>query len=256
MNTTLHNLRAETVQMVTTFLSRSPTLLAFDFDGTLSPIVTDPDNARLAPGIGMRLSQLCERFDVAVITGRSVEDIRHRLPPEVLDITGNHGLEPLPQQLAQLRPEIEKRVSAAARALGLALEHDVNTRIEQKNLSLSVHYRGHPQPLVAEQLILSSAAQAAPGFRIIHGKMVISLVPENLPHKGNAVIEWMHRKKRTQAIFVGDDVTDEDVFAMHDERILGIKIGKNRLSAAQLFLPDQRSMIDLLDLMLNPSQLG
>lgn len=244
------------MEIVTRFLSSAPTLLAFDFDGTLSPIVTDPDHAHLAPGISARLSQLCERYEVTVITGRSVEDIRHRLPQEVQDITGNHGLEPLPPHLAKRRPAIEKRVAAAARALGQAVANEGNIRIEQKNLSLSVHYRGHPQPAHAEHMILDIAAQAAPGFRVIRGKSVVSFVPENLPHKGDAVIEWMHRKNITQAIFVGDDVTDEDVFSMHDKRILGIKIGEDSPSAAQLFLSDQSAMIELLDLMIESSQSG
>ena len=59
-------------------LACSP-LLAFDFDGTLAPIVTDPDDARIPAPVARRLDRLASLLPVAIITGRAVADVRERL---------------------------------------------------------------------------------------------------------------------------------------------------------------------------------
>ena len=72
------------------------TLLAFDFDGTLAPIVPHPDSASTPTSIGLAMKRLCEIATVAIITGRSVQDIRERLGFTPKYIVGNHGAEGLP----------------------------------------------------------------------------------------------------------------------------------------------------------------
>lgn len=238
------------VQSVSNFLTRAPTLLAFDFDGTLSPIVNNPDNAYLAPEIVPLLNELCNCTHVAVITGRSVSDIRSRLPSSLTEISGNHGLEPLPLNIAAQKSEIEQSVADTATTLEHIFEGDGHIKVERKNLSLSVHYRGHPDPDGAEAKILSTLTQASPGFRSIRGKKVVSLVPKKLPHKGDALVAMMLKKGLHQAVFVGDDVTDEDVFLMNDPNILGIRVGSEVGSAADLFIRDQKAITPLLGIML------
>ncbi len=92
-------------------------LLAFDFDGTLTPIVPRPDDAYLSKGVSSRLAQLSKCLPVAIVTGRSVADVRGRLGFVPRFVVGNHGAEDpgvsstesdSPQALARLREEVRR----------------------------------------------------------------------------------------------------------------------------------------------------
>src|SRR5690242_16341081 len=74
---------------------RQRPLLAFDFDGTLAPIVARPDEAHVPLEVSHGLAELAQALPVAVITGRSVADVRPRLGFEPRYVVGNHGAEDL-----------------------------------------------------------------------------------------------------------------------------------------------------------------
>ena len=72
------------------------------------------------------------------------------------------------------------------------------------------------------------------------------MVPASAPHKGAALLELMHQLDCTAALYIGDDDTDEDVFSLPDTRILTVRIGKNKISAARFFLKRQTEITEVL----------
>src|SRR5438046_236383 len=114
-------------------------LLAFDFDGTLAPIVAHPNDARVTGALSERLARLADVRPVAVITGRSVDDVAPRLGFVPQYIVGNHGAEN-PIEAAQLDMSALEafRARLAAQAAQLA---SCGVGIEDKGYSVALHYR-------------------------------------------------------------------------------------------------------------------
>lgn len=222
-------------------------LCAFDFDGTLAPIVPHPDQARLPAGIRQRLAALAEFAPIAIITGRSVDDIRDRLGFEPDFIIGNHGLEGVPgwetnaarhrALCAQWRAQLEP----ALRAMG-----DPGIVMEDKRYSLSLHYRHAREPQAARRLD-ELFEQLVPAPRVVAGKHVFNLVPPDAAHKGDALRQLMNMTGAPRALYAGDDVTDEDVFRLPRHTILAIRIEYAARSAAEFFLPQLEDVAPLLD---------
>lgn len=223
-------------------LARTRVLLAFDFDGTLAPIVANRDRANMRARTRRLLTQLCERYPCAVISGRSRADVGARVRDTgVKYVVGNHGLEPgrelarFERAVAAIQPKLEQKL-AAVRGID----------IEDKRYSLAVHYRNASRKGVARAAIEAAVRKLRPAMRIVGGKLLVNVVPEGAPHKGDALRELRVRVGAVSALYVGDDITDEDAFA-HDQRgaLVGIRVGRVRASAAPFYLRDQRE-IDLL----------
>jgi trehalose 6-phosphate phosphatase len=218
-------------------------LLAFDFDGTLAPIV----HARRRAGMRARTSTLLQRasalYPCAVITGRSCEDVRARLPSSgVKYVVGNHGLEP-GRDLAGFEREIARAAQELAQALSLA--HGIE--LENKRYSLAMHYRRARNKDRARTEIHAALAALAHPLRSIPGKLVVNAVPHGAPNKGDALVALRKQEGADTALYVGDDVTDEDVFELDQPgRLLGIRVGHSRRSAARYYLRDQREIDALL----------
>lgn len=228
------------------FLQRSQTLLAFDFDGTLSPIVQDPDAARLDPKLLPLLSSLAERSQLCLITGRSLADIQPRVPHFIHEIIGNHGAEWAGVAFTERCKKLEADVQVTFEALKEILPPEPGLVVEKKNLSLSLHFRHVRDPAETEAVLRTCVSRAAADFRVIAGKSVLSLTPPGVPHKGDALLELMQKKGLTQALYVGDDVTDEDVFCLRAPHVFGIKIGAPDETLAQYYIHEQNQMGDLI----------
>lgn len=236
-------------------LAGTRALLAFDFDGTLAPLHPDRAAAAMRPRTRALLIRVCERFPCAVISGRSRADTAARVAGvPVRHVIGNHGLEPggdlraaervATRAMAKLRPQL-------ARWRGVELE--------DKHYSFSLHYRrARPQEAVRDELMALLAGLKVP-LRIIPGKLVINAVAAKAPHKGDALLALMARERAELALYVGDDVTDEDVFELHQPRehlplswlasasqILTVRVGRSRSSAASYFLRGQLQIDELL----------
>lgn len=120
--------------------------------------------------------------------------------------------------------------------------------VEKKSYSLSFHYRTVPQRGEARALISRIVAALAPTPRIVLGKSVVNAIPITAWHKGTALQECMRQLGCTTALYVGDDVTDEDVFALRDPRVLTVRIGKKKASSARFFLNRQPEIVQALRL--------
>lgn len=224
-------------------------LCAFDFDGTLSPIVANPEDARLPDDIRERLQVLGRYAPIAIITGRSVEDIRRRLGFAPDYVVGNHGLEGVPGW-----EDLAREHEAACRRWRLQLEEtlaqpefDPGIQLEDKRYSISVHYR-HVDNVENSAIQLEKLLKTlSPAPRIVAGKCVFNLLAEDRCHKGSALVKLMELAGATGALYVGDDVTDEDVFRMRRENILSVRIEHTTDTAADFFIPQQRDMPHFLD---------
>ncbi len=214
----------------------SNVLLAFDFDGTLAPIVSDPEKAAMRPRTRALLQDVAAAYPVVVLSGRSRLDVVRRLrgvPAE--NVLGNHGIESwaagdrFVAQVKGWRPALD---AVAASLKGVV--------VEDKGIGLAVHYRQSREKKKARAAILKTAA-TLPDARVISGKQVVNVVPGDAPHKGIALERERERLGCDTAIYVGDDKTDEDVFELEQPgRLLTIRVGEKRSSAATYFVADQR----------------
>lgn len=230
--------------------ARPGLLCAFDFDGTLAPIVTQPDKACLAPGVLKRLMALSAYAPVAILTGRSVADIRTRLGFEPDFLIGNHGLEGVPGWEARAGAYnrlCQEWTASLAAALQNTPTIEPGIWIENKDCSLSVHYRLARDRAKCEQQLTDLFEGLSPRPRIVHGKCVFSLLPEAAIHKGVALEQLIEATGASSALYVGDDITDEDVFRLNREDLLSIRIERAPHSAAACYLYDRLEMTHLLD---------
>jgi trehalose 6-phosphate phosphatase len=222
--------------------ARRRLLVAFDYDGTLAPIVKIPARAAMRRRTRRALRELAARYPCVVISGRSRRDLLRRLRGlGVAQAIGNHGAEPSPRA-RKLRTRVRRwRTSLARRLRGLA-----GVTIEDKGLSISVHYRRSPDRARARRAIREAAARLAPA-RVVGGKCVVNVVPRGAPHKGTALEAERRRLRCGAALYVGDDETDEDVFSLPARGRLGIRVGRKAGSRARYYVRDQAQVDALLE---------
>lgn len=222
--------------------ARSKVLLAFDYDGTLAPLVSAPAQAAIRRSTRLLLSRVSRRYPVVVISGRARDDALERLGGiEVCRVVGNHGAEPAADGAA-----IRRRVRRWLPVLKTRLGRYHGVEIEDKVLSIAVHYRTTPDRDAARQAILSAAAELA-GVRIVGGKLVVNFVVPEAPHKGLALERERTHFACDKAIYAGDDVTDEDVFQLDRPWLLSICVGRKPSTAARYYLRDQAEIDRLLE---------
>ncbi|MCB0995245.1 MAG: trehalose-phosphatase [Acidimicrobiales bacterium] len=233
-------------------LARMPVLLvACDYDGTLAPIVENPDEALPHRESVTALRSLAGLPDthVAVISGRSLRDLAtlSRLPHEV-HLVGSHGSEfdagfvrDLDPELRHLRDRVADELEEiAATADGLHVEH--------KPASAALHTR-RAAPADAERATRATleGPAAIPGVHVKHGKQVIELTVV-ATNKGTALDAIRRQVAAEATLFVGDDVTDEDAFAILHGPDLGIKVGPGD-SAARVRVDDTTEVARMLALL-------
>jgi trehalose 6-phosphate phosphatase len=222
--------------------ARQRVLLAFDFDGTLAPIVRNPEAATMRRRTSILLAELAGRYPCAVISGRSRADVMEKVAEIPLRaLFGNHGMEPSPNLRAW------RRLAARWHAqLASALPPIAGLVIENKGVSLAIHYRLARARGAVRDLVLHAASDLH-GTRILEGKMVVNVLPAGGPDKGTALITLRKRLRCQCAIYIGDDDTDEDVFALaKQERLLGIRVGRSRRTQAAYYVPSQAAIDQLL----------
>ena len=221
--------------------AQSRVLLAFDYDGTLSPIAPTPERARLPAPTKRLLIRVAKEYPLVVISGRALADISERVADiDVRQLFGNHGLEwsgATSRPRAQVRQWVDR--------LHEQLEAAPGVIIEDKAHSVSVHYRAAPDHNRALRHILP-VVRALRGVRVICGAAAVNLLPDHGANKGVALRRALERSGCERAVYVGDDETDEDAFAaVEPDKLLAIRIGPSDKSRARYHLESQES-IDLL----------
>jgi len=221
---------------------RSNVLLAFDYDGTLAPISDTPEGAAMRHTTRELLWEVTRHWPVIVISGRAQPDALRRLRGAgVLEVVGNHGIEPwhaANRYVDEVRAWMPRLQEALGAIPGVA--------IEDKIYSVAVHYRQAADKRKALSAILEVAG-ALGDVRLIRGKQVVNILSRGAPHKGEALERERARLLCDAALYVGDDETDEDVFGYdRAQRLLAIRVGRKRGSAAGYYLPNQRAIDQLL----------
>lgn len=213
--------------------------LVLDFDGTLAPIVRLPDAARLTPAVRRTLRQLAAspRVGLAVLSGRSLADLKRRVGLRGIIYGGCHGLEldgPGWRFRPAQAPSLRARARRAAAGLEQVISRFAGAHLERKGLALAVHYR----EVRAARLgalrgwVRRVAAQA--GLTLLPGKKVWDLMPPGHPGKSKAVrLIKAHLKKRLEGksfltVYSGDDATDAEVFRSLGARGLAVQVGGTR----------------------------
>jgi trehalose 6-phosphate phosphatase len=225
--------------------SSSHIALFLDFDGTLSNIVPVPDDAELDGGIRKTLESLIARedFTVSIVSGRAIADLRSRVGLKNVIYVGNHGFEIESEEIRFREPDAEAlrgELRCLALQLKLALSDTDGLEIEDKGLTLSVHFRRVTEDL--QQWVRNVTRSTVARYRAVYlreGQMVLEVSPRVDWNKGRAV-KWIARQlpsTSSLAIYIGDDLTDEDAFVALSEGIT-IRVGGFSDTAAQYLLPD------------------
>jgi trehalose 6-phosphate phosphatase len=229
---------------------QSRPLLAFDFDGTLAPIVERPERARVPTAWAEMLVALSAVLPIAIVTGRSVTDVMARLPFTPRYILGNHGAED--PEGAMYSGSLD-RLEAVRRKLVLAagLWAPLGIQLEDKRLSLAMHYRLAPDMLAARRCIDELLVGEHVGLHLFHGKCVMNIAPDDAADKADAVMSLVQRSGAGAALFAGDDINDEPVFARVPREWLTLKVGRDSYpSKARFIVETQEGVGNLLQRLL------
>lgn len=234
-------------------------LILLDFDGTVAPIVDRPGDARPAPGAIDALRRLVTRTTVAMLSGRSVDDLSARLPELPLIHAGGHG--------AQIRAidgsvldlidvaTVTATLDATQSAVEQVVDDGIGWFVERKPTSLAVHHRLVPDPEEDERLprvraLLEQHHGDEPGFEVVAGKSVLEIRPRSID-KGKALDRIAEQTPDLIPVMIGDDRTDEDAFrhalARGGHAILVSPDDRDTAAHARLADPD--AVVALLDLL-------
>ncbi len=217
--------------------------LFLDFDGTLTPIVSTPGEARLGDemrGLLQELSLLpCVR--IAVISGRALNDLAARVDLDLI-YAGDHGFEIRGQGLRFTQSDASAH-QLELRELVEGLRHDLagiaGVLVELKHLSASVHYRNSLEREVPfiRRMVDRRLVRHNHGFILREGKMVFEIRPNVNWNKGLAAAWILERLGGREALSlcIGDDETDEDLFAGLP-RSLTVRVGAVPWTSAKYFL--------------------
>ena len=190
--------------------------LISDVDGTLSPIVDVPDEARVTPRNLELLATLRTQLTLtAVISGRAAEDVFHRIRLPGLVYIGNHGMESWQGGNVIISPEAAAyRDNLSAAIVEIKPILVTGMRFEDKGATLSVHYRqtNDPERVATELKPLMQGIAEKHGLHLTQGRMVFEFRPPVEIDKGTAFEELVKAYKLDAAFYLGDDTTDVAAF--------------------------------------------
>jgi trehalose 6-phosphate phosphatase len=228
-------------------IARSSDRLAvfLDYDGTLTPIVSHPEDAWLSDSMRETLRSLTARVPVAILSGRDLDDVRSRVLVDGIVYAGSHGFDIA--GAGGLRRELGDAylpvLAAAERELREALDIP-GAQLERKHFSVAAHYRNVSEKDAFKiAAVVDEVAARHRELRRINGKKVYELLPDIDWNKGKAVL-WLLETVELERgnalpIFIGDDRTDEDAFRALEKRGVAILVSDQpQATAAAYWLND------------------
>ena len=240
-------------------------VLFFDYDGTLTSIVSHPKDAKISEAMRNMLIKLSNQCTLAVISGRGLNDIKSLVGIKGIHYAGSHGYEiEGPSIKMEHEPALEfvKTFDLLEDELTKQLKDVEGVLVERKKFTIALHYRNVSK---SEVNIVEKAADEAvkkyPKVRKSYGKKVYELQPDLDWNKGKAV-EWLmealHIEKRGSKIFfLGDDLTDEDAFSAIKTYGVGIIVGSDsRSTGAQYKLSDTDQTLRFLEILSSSIEKG
>ncbi len=237
--------------------ARRPAIF-FDFDGTLSEIVDQPDAAALVPGAAAALQSLAALYPVAVLSGRGLDDIRARVGLPGLWYAGSHGFEMVGPDGSYHRNETAAEaigvLAEAAAELTRQLASIPGVAVEHKRYAVAVHYRNAGPDAATIVTAAVHDVGSRSGLKVTSGRKVVELRP-NLDWDKGRTLQWIVDQVAGEEpllpIFVGDDLTDEDGFdsVLHDG--IGIVVRHledgDRATAARFSLDDPARVREFIE---------
>ena len=241
-------------------------VLFLDYDGTLTPIVSRPEQALCPLEVKRLLKQLRDLPGVypTIISGRSLKDLRRKVGVSGMIYVGNHGLEieyPDGRREEKVFPARTKELKGITQHLKDSLKEIRGILFEEKGPILSVHYRNvdqksHPRIL---QILTEELRQWEDRWRMASGKMVLEIMPKVDFHKGQAVRDILATVScpGLLPIYLGDDKTDEDAFRVLKGQGISVFVGPaSSLSEADFFLQDPVEVREFLSRCKEVRQVG
>lgn len=229
-----------------------------DYDGTLTPIVDQPSQAILSDAMRSVLQRLAAACPLAIVSGRDMADVRQRVAVEGIWYAGSHGFDIAGPDGSGHAPEAAReaipQLDAAEAELRQRLDQVDGALLERKRFALAVHYRMVKSAADEEKVAqaVDDALAERPQLRKGQGKKVYELLPDLDWNKG-AALSWLRRTlglahAGVAPIYVGDDVTDEDAFAVLRDDGIGILVAQRpRPTAARYRLENPEAVRRFLD---------
>src|SRR5215470_17953066 len=217
-----------------------------DYDGTLTPIVSHPEDAWVSESMRQTLRSLAARVPVAILSGRDLDDVRGRVHVDGIVYAGSHGFDiagagGLHRELGAAYLPV---LNAAETELREALDEIPGAQLERKHFSVAAHYRNVSENDAARVAAAVDAVAARHReLRRINGKKVYELLPNIDWDKGKAVLWLLEtldlKRAKVRPLYVGDDRTDEDAFRALGPSGVGILVSEQpRSTAASYSLRD------------------
>jgi alpha,alpha-trehalase len=212
-----------------------------DYDGTLTPIVSQPEDAWLSASMRQMLRELAARVPVAILSGRDLDDVRRRVDLDGIVYAGSHGFDIAgPGFRREFGAEYLADLDTAERELHEPLDEISGAQLERKRFSIAAHYRNVNENDVPT---LTQAVEAVAArhreLRRIDGKKVYELLPDIEWDKGKAVM-WLLEalaleRENIRPIYIGDDSTDENAFRAIDQRGVGVLVSDQSQPTAAIY---------------------
>lgn len=224
-------------------------VLFLDFDGTLVRLRRKPKEVFLGAPARRVLRKLLHHRQVTIcfISGRQLDDLRHRAHVDGAIYFGLHGWErssgqppdlPGTKKLRKSMQWVRQRVRAIP-----------GVGVEDKGICFGVHYRNAQNSAVekAHLIVKEALAQLGPGFSLLSGKKIWEIYPTDMGNKGLAATDLLHQiPGRKLVIYAGDDTTDETAFALLGNGVT-IRVGKFRETQANFFLRGPAEVLMFLE---------
>ncbi|WP_232420227.1 trehalose-phosphatase [Nitrosococcus watsonii] len=221
----------EAMESIQNRIEQREIVVFLDYDGTLSSLVSRPEEAHLSAEMNRILRELANQCPVAIMSGRGLADVRQRVAIERLYYAGSHGFEIAGSEGLAMEQEQARAclplLDEAEQALAQALDPITGAQIERKRFSIAVHYRNVAEDQIeAVAKAVDRVLESHNRLRKKYGKKVYELQPDVAWDKGQALL-WLLDKLKLNypdilPLYIGDDLTDEDAFQALEERGLGL----------------------------------
>ena len=216
-------------------LARTRLAIFLDYDGTLTPIVRDPNGAVLSSETHKVIAKLGSIFPVTILSGRDVGFLKRMVGLKNVIYAGSHGFDVSfwdEKKIGKTRnwKEFLPNLNLAEEFLRQELSGLAGVLVERKRFSIAVHYR---RVTKSNQAVLkkrfNKIALQFPALKICFGKMILELLPNVDWNKGTTLLSLVEiLDPKALPVFIGDDLTDEDAFRVIKDKGAGILVGKSK----------------------------
>jgi len=254
----------EKVNEITDKIGNKKFPVFLDYDGTLTPIVKNPEDAVLSDRMRKLLKKLANFTYTAIVSGRDLMTVKDFVQLDELVYAGSHGFDISMSDGTRMQNEKAKTVLSDLDESEKQLKHQLasiqGSQVERKKFSVAVHYRNvSPDKVPQLKEIVDTILSGYDNLRKGEGKMVLELQPDIDWHKGKAVFWLLDKLNLDQSdifpFYLGDDITDEDAMLSLQELGAGILVGDHgQFTAARYRLKDVDQTAQFLEYLIQQLQ--